>query len=78
MAGPPGPTDDYIYSISYGGVMVHPLSELDTVVATVSLPEPQIYGYGGTAPGGSMAEPAPLPDVDDSDDGEADPIPEGR
>ncbi len=32
--------DDFVYSISYGGVLVHSTSDLTTPVATVDLPDP--------------------------------------
>ncbi len=44
--------DDYVYSISYGGVMVHSLDALSTPVATVAFPQPTyVYTYGYAEPG---------------------------
>ena len=38
--------DDHVYSISYGGVMVHNLNDFDTTVASVVLPQAYLYdGY---------------------------------
>ncbi len=38
--------EDYVYSISYGGILVHDLDDLSTPVASVDLPEPQTsVGY---------------------------------
>jgi hypothetical protein len=38
--------DDYVYSISYGGVLVHAMSDLVTPVASVALPAPVTYSGG--------------------------------
>jgi hypothetical protein len=48
--------EDYVYSISHGGVRVHPLSNLGTPAAEVILPEPrasQPTGAGGLGAGGT-------------------------
>ncbi len=37
--------EDFVYSISYGGVLVHSLDDLTTPVAMVDLPEPNTSGY---------------------------------
>jgi uncharacterized secreted protein with C-terminal beta-propeller domain len=45
--------DDFVYTISFGGVTAHALSDLNTALATVPLPEPQWYGgyYGDVGVG---------------------------
>lgn len=41
--------EDFVYTISLGGVTVHALADLGSTLATVSLPEPAWYsGYPGT------------------------------
>ncbi len=37
--------DDYVYAISYGGLSVHALEDVDAAIATADLPAPQFYGY---------------------------------
>ena len=57
--------DDYVYAMSYGGLTVHPLSDLSTQLASVELPAPTysyVYGYpteGDSVPpsGGGEAPP---------------------
>jgi hypothetical protein len=40
--------EDFVYTISLGGVTVHALTDLTSTLATVNLPEPQWYsGYYG-------------------------------
>lgn len=49
--------EDFVFSISYGGILAHDLSELATPVASLALPQPDMY-YGDvyyTEPG--MVEP---------------------
>lgn len=60
-----GDGKDYVYAISYGGLTVHPLSDVTTQLTSVALPTPQYsydYGYptdGGPVPpsGGGGATP---------------------
>lgn len=67
--------DDYVYSISYAGVLVHGMGDLTTPVATVPLPAPTMsYGYypvpvdGGAATpsSGGAAGAGPIPDEPDA------------
>ncbi|WP_437927249.1 beta-propeller domain-containing protein [Sorangium sp. So ce291] len=51
--------EDYVYSISNGGVLVNALDDLATPVASVALPAPAWSGFDC---GGGIAEPAPAPD----------------
>ncbi|AUX38226.1 MULTISPECIES: beta-propeller domain-containing protein [Sorangium] len=48
--------EDYVYSISYGGVLVNALDDLATPVASLPLPAPTSWGYGCD---GNVTEPAP-------------------
>ncbi|WP_438017182.1 beta-propeller domain-containing protein [Sorangium sp. So ce315] len=53
--------EDYVYSISHGGVLVNALDDLATPVASVALPAPApSYACGD----GGVAEPAPPPAPD--------------
>ena len=69
-----GTKSDFVYSISYGGVMVHDLADLSAPVAEVALPAItyEDYKYGGgivepmpmTEPGMPMPEPdMPMEDM---------------
>ncbi|MGK3988726.1 beta-propeller domain-containing protein [Sorangium sp. So ce136] len=51
--------EDFVYSISNGGVLVNALDDLATPVASVALPAP---AWSGFECGGDIAEPAPAPD----------------
>ncbi|WP_437506236.1 beta-propeller domain-containing protein [Sorangium sp. So ce1099] len=51
--------EDFVYSISHGGVLVNALDDLATPVASVALPAP---AWSGFECGGDIAEPAPAPD----------------
>ncbi|XXX76757.1 beta-propeller domain-containing protein [Sorangium sp. So ce134] len=48
--------EDYVYSVSYGGVLVNALDDLATPVASLPLPASDSWGYGC---GVGVAEPAP-------------------
>jgi hypothetical protein len=70
-----GADEGYVYSISYGGMLVHDLADLTTPIATVALPAPDYsehrtfggtggtgsFGTGGTA--GATPTPGDLPPV---------------
>jgi hypothetical protein len=77
----------YVYSFSYGGVLVHDVADLATAVSTVDLPAPEWSSESwhgvtdGTSGGGSspgkpgvgVTDPAPAPDEPaDDDDGSSD------
>ncbi|WP_437724296.1 beta-propeller domain-containing protein [Sorangium sp. So ce861] len=49
--------EDYVYSISYGGVLVNALDDLATPVASLPLPAPTSWGSG--CGGDDVAEPTP-------------------
>ncbi|XYH97775.1 beta-propeller domain-containing protein [Sorangium sp. So ce1128] len=51
--------EDYVYSVSSGGVLVNALDDLATPVASVALPAP---AWSGFECGGDITEPAPAPD----------------
>ncbi|WP_438006865.1 beta-propeller domain-containing protein [Sorangium sp. So ce321] len=51
--------EDFVYSISNGGVLVNALDDLATPVASVALPAP---AWSGFECGGDIADPAPAPD----------------
>ncbi|WP_437876479.1 beta-propeller domain-containing protein [Sorangium sp. So ce513] len=54
--------EDYVYSISHGGVLVNALDDLATPVASVALPAPETWyacGGGLTEPGEPTPPPAP-------------------
>ncbi len=54
-----GVESDFVYSISYGGVMVHDLADLSAPLAEVALPAFDMYDYYY---GGGLIEPMPAPD----------------
>lgn len=60
-----GDDDDFVYSISNGGVLVHDLSDLTRAVATVALPFPDYgnrIGFGGKPIAAvGVATPVPTP-----------------
>ncbi len=86
-------TDTYVYSISWGGIMAHDLTDLETPLSIVDLPSPRYndgFAVGGMvaappaistptpmASAGAAGAPAPEPDPEPAPEPQPEPEPEG-